>query len=608
MGKIGERIEQIVKTFGIEIEFCTHDSEILSFTHIKVCTITHREQKWKIATDADYTLELVSPILEFDNAHEANSFKATLMATLDQLVRPEPTLKDCVERIDEFLRQQNIKYFGQDQQEKNGNNKEIEKNTDPGQDQPNKKRKIEYEEKNIETIKYISKTELVKELDFHNWDEDTNLERVLAQKKKIDTLDNEKVQEHLQGVMLSPSKKHGGLPSSQLNHPMSLVNYVWYSTSIKEPKAWYRLINSSQDDFLKNWREKKKKSIIAQYEHLNQYKNWTQRYLNDDYLEQRQDNNIPIWHRYWFWLVSIREILEKTFNHTSEEQSNIEFQNFKTQVLNTDIKEPIEDNPLSKMSTEKWQKILLLDSAIDIDKTSETITISDRPPEIKYSAMYIIIHKLISGALGVLSETEQGKLQKMIMDMQGELDADVLQSCVVNREFLHFHYALKDLTPLWFKGSLGDVILSIKDKKVKASLILNLRKIKSDDVEEILNNNLKFLGRIYMLNEYFNHGNSYDWEEFKETLLPSVSGFVRQFEKGKLELLDQWDNILNFTYSAIQGKRREQNIQDEDNVQGEIPAFLNRTEVPPWEGRWDTIKRPIQTDSTTEFLVEHRNN
>ncbi|NEP86285.1 MAG: hypothetical protein F6K18_05305 [Okeania sp. SIO2C2] len=588
MGKVGERIEQINETFGIEVEFCTHDSEILSFTHIEVCTIKHKGNDWKIETDADYTLELVSPILTFDNAKEANQFKATLMATLDQLVREEPTLGKCVESIKGFLETQtNIKYF------------------------------IEIKEEIKETrIKYILQTGLLKELNFHNWDEDTNLERVIAQRKKINTLDNEKVQEHLQGVMLSPSKKHGGLPSSQLNHPMSLNTYVWYSMYIKEPKAWFRVIASSKDDFLNRWRNKKIESIKTQYKHLDD--NWKQRYLNDDYLEQRQDNNIPIWHRYWFWLVSIREILEKALNYRSEGEKIEELDKFKAKLLTTKIKEPISEAQLfwNKSKTPEWiENILFEDSGMKSNTVQDTKEISNDPSQLK-SAMYVTIHKLISGALGVLSEEKQGELQEMIMAMQGEIDADVLKSCVANPEFLHFHYALKDLTPLWFKGSLGDVIFSINDTNIKLELKKSLEKLKSDDVEYILNNNLKFLGRIYMFNEYFNYGNSYDWEEFRETLLPSVSGFVRQFNKGKDQLVEEWDNInSNFTYEKIQEKRKNENIQDQENIQDEDhakekkPAFLNRTAVPAWEGRWDTIKKPIrQNGKTTEFLVEHRNN
>ena len=52
-------------TYGIEVEFGTHDNQLLSFTHLEVVHLIPpvglEEHGWKIETDADYTLELVSP-------------------------------------------------------------------------------------------------------------------------------------------------------------------------------------------------------------------------------------------------------------------------------------------------------------------------------------------------------------------------------------------------------------------------------------------------------------------------------------------------------------------------------------------------------------------
>ena len=578
MGKQAELFDSIEKTFGIEVEFCTHDSEILSFTHIEPCTIIHQEQEWKIETDADYTLELVSPILMFEDHKKANEFKTSLMATLDTIVRSKPTLGECVKKISEFLgNQKQIKYLSSDQEQK---------------EKLNKKSEV--------SIKYIQKKELIKELDYHNWDSDTNLERVIAQKREIDidtSFNDEKVAEYLKSIILSPSKKHGGLPSSQLNHPMSLRTYVWYSAFIKETRAWIRVLASSKENFQSDWREKKRESIKKQYGHLTD--TWKKRYLNDDYMDQRQDEKIPIWHRYWFWLVSIREITYKhQFKIAKKPLGNNYFQKVKDIVKQIPLSHPLPDNSDQVWEEEEYKKLLdtiyKYETGIFVNEEASPIeeNLSNLPQHL-YSAMYVTIHKLVSGALGVLSESEQSKLQKIIFDMQGELDdEDVLKSCVANPEFLQFHYALKDLTPLWFKGALGDVLRSFSQEDIK-QIQTFLTDLKSEDVEEILNNNLKFLGRIYVVNEYFNHGNAYDWDEFKEDLLPSVSGFVRQFAKGQQQLVNVLKNqeIRYYTYEAL-AKKTQNN------------KFLDREKVPAWEGRWDTIKPPMKS----EFLVEHRNN
>lgn len=607
MGKIAEHIGHFKDTFGIEIEFCTHDSELLNFTHIEVCTFEEQddgrdltEREWKIETDADYTLELVSPILYFENQKQANKFKIALMGELDRIVRSKPTLDVCIEQIITFLT-------------------EIDKKL-------GEKFKNRF---NFLPVKYIKKNILIEEINSHNWDTGINLERAIAIKQRIKKNQNFDVKEQLfKNVILSPSKKHGGLPSSQLNHLMELRSYVWYCVNIKESRAWYRLLSAYQDDFLEKWRKKKRSLIKLQYKHLNT--TWQERYLNDDYLERRQNENIPIWHRYWFWLVSIRQIAFRatTTTTTTEKHDSLAFDSIKKIVM----AEGIMEHPIDPRRYQEIQSIKIdlskLKNTVDTLEIGLKIDAPDKPIVNEkiivrtnlftpiFSVMYVTIHKLISGALGVLSESEQLKYQAMNMDMKGEIsNENVLKSCVNNSEFLDFHYALKDLTPLWFKGALGDVLLKLQNEKEDdfKLLIKALQELNSDDVEKILNDNLNFLGRIYTLNEYFHHDNPYNWDEFKAELMPSVSGFVRQFEKGRKELVDVLfnDNIESYTYEKLRTKTSDK--------------FLDRTNVPPWEGRWDTIKPPIEAKKPTRkgkmkgkevnkegreirFLIEHRNN
>ncbi|MGS7838822.1 hypothetical protein ACVMVB_14825, partial [Stenotrophomonas maltophilia] len=62
IGKGGEALTD--NTYGIEIEFCTHDSVIFAFTHIVagVFNITGT-LPWKLESDSGNVFELVTPPL-----------------------------------------------------------------------------------------------------------------------------------------------------------------------------------------------------------------------------------------------------------------------------------------------------------------------------------------------------------------------------------------------------------------------------------------------------------------------------------------------------------------------------------------------------------------
>ena len=92
--------------------------------------------------------------------------------------------------------------------------------------------------------------ELVDKLSWENWDEDTDLDRVLAGKGIIERFPvgdaDRNVQTMLENVMVTASRKHGGLPSSQFNVPQKLWQYVSYQVSAKRNKAWERLLGSAE--------------------------------------------------------------------------------------------------------------------------------------------------------------------------------------------------------------------------------------------------------------------------------------------------------------------------------------------------------------------------
>ena len=105
MGKGLENFDD--NTYGIEIEFCTHSEEMLSFTHIEVCYLfvdgSDKKDGWKIETDSYYTFELVSPILHFKTQEEARDFRNSLMEFLELSVMNGISLGSLMKRLNLFV-------------------------------------------------------------------------------------------------------------------------------------------------------------------------------------------------------------------------------------------------------------------------------------------------------------------------------------------------------------------------------------------------------------------------------------------------------------------------------------------------------------------------
>jgi hypothetical protein len=72
-------------SYGFEIEFCTHDSTVFSFTHMHAAYFDFRPENmglWRVETDSGNVLELVSPPLFFARLEDAHEFKQHLSAQL----------------------------------------------------------------------------------------------------------------------------------------------------------------------------------------------------------------------------------------------------------------------------------------------------------------------------------------------------------------------------------------------------------------------------------------------------------------------------------------------------------------------------------------------
>lgn len=573
-----ENIEN--NTYGIEIEFGTHDNQMLSFTHIEVCYLflkgAERYKGWKIETDADYTLELVSPILKFKTQVDARDFRNKLMRFLERMVRTGILLGSLMNHLKKFVAQ-HFEFAG---------DKWIYAEQDSDV------------QENLLDIEWINNKEMLKALSWENWDEDTDLQRVLASRRMLEAGDNINIEQEMKQVLLTKSRKHGNLPSSQLNLPLPLEALVPYETKDKRDKAWKRLLEDpASDEAIK----KKMKELVDVYPELfgNEEEPpyikgdlvWKAKYFNRDYIESRIEEKIPFWQRYWLWLETF--FVSASFLMSENETSGIEGQlkNYESTVNS------IVDSPLYSSTEQAKEKMKDLKSTNTL-KGGEFFSGTDRVGLI----VYITICKIVSGTFSEMSETLQKVAQEKIMDLKGNMTMDQIKCSIPNNQFMQFHYALKDLTSLWFKATLMDTLAAEDDDGKKAEMkIKNFPDVLiADVVSAVLYNNLRLLGWYFSVLDANNEGFKYDWDAFCAYNMPSIPQFKAQLESTCRQLKDYLNAPTVKCIATL-------NELPPDKV-----IFLQRSypqgNIAPWEGRWDTMKPVIKSEKPPRYLVEHRNN
>ncbi|MCK9397234.1 MAG: hypothetical protein M0Q44_16815 [Methylobacter sp.] len=564
-------------TYGIEIEFGTHNCEMLSFTHIEVWNLYPDPEKyqsdeekckkngWKIETDADYTLELVSPILQFYDQANARKYKTLLMRFLQQELKNGILITELTKKIKTFVE------------------------TDFTYDPASGFWTFALNSPAVGLIPdFINKVDLIHDLAWFNWDEDSDLEKVLASKKILGSESGTDYRDNtLNSIVLTPSRKHGGLPSSQMNIPLSLDSYVKYDLKYKLSKAWDRLleVNLSEEKG-PVYRKKMKDKLVAAYPGLAGDPVWKAKYLNDDYLDAQVDSKTPIWHRYWLWL--------DTFTRCADLLSDEKLD--------------------SKRIANKYKQ--------DIDKlikNSEFLSLEQAKTEIQrfklnflefptayYPLTYLSVQKLVSGALSEMSEEQQGIAQQKVMALNGDMDMEDILDAFPGKAFFQFHYALKDLTSLWFKSPLVEVI---QTEKAGTEFCAAFKKfdpaVVADVITTVLEANLSLLGWYYGVAQANNQEFDYEWDDFLSYNMPSVTAFGAEL----LETCVQFHAYLN------------SNLIEPPYVLctvAQLPpdeaTFLQRIypekkgAIARWEGRWDTMKKPITQTNPPRYLIEHRNN
>ena len=569
MGTIARNVELIdgANTFGIEIEFCSHDNPMMGFTHIEVCQI----EKWKIETDADNTLELVSPILVFDSHEAAAAFQNELMMFLQSLLpddfhgtaRMPMTLEMVTKRIKEFLEKATFKYQAGER------------------------------EADMQ-ITFPEKAAFLKEINEYNWDDTASTFAALTGKEILAGAEFE-FPEYAGTVLVRKSQKGGGMPSSQLNLPMRLSDYVQYCIDVKEVRALRRVVaisglndESQVEPYVQQWVEKRV-ALLEQYKVGDRAR--CERLAKQALEEDKED----LWTQNAFWLLLIRRLAA----HLACEKNGEWPRSVKAKTK--DIKEVnLKTFPAVKKA---------LDACLEEAKKA------GKPYTPKFDICYVVAHKIITGACGSLSEEPQLEVQKKVMAEASAILATARESQAkasktaedlnrilriselgmseiveeatrgTDQELLAMHSGLKDLTPLWFKGALADVMLEFQ-KKVKPETLVD----PLEQVPQILDDLVKetmadIKGLLYA---------AYEPVVLPAGLIQKVGEVARS-----LSAAIQSKQLANYTATRMH-----------DALRG--AQFLERPEgIPAWEGRPDTLHPPIQVQGgrgVDLYLVEHRNN
>jgi hypothetical protein len=251
----------------------------------------------------------------------------------------------------------------------------------------------------------------------------------------------------------------------------------------------------------------------------------------------------------------------------------------------------------------------------DIDVQSLTIE------QLKHRALiFITANKILTGALGYLSERNQLALQEIawhkqstaaIIDDGGAKYQELLRSRNINIKWAEYHSSLKDLTGLWFKAALIDVM----DKE----------NLGIDFYERLLVVLRWNAGRCWGL--ALERAVRLMKDEKWDALWDKREGYSDELEV--LPWRELWTAIVevetvlaNYLEQDFIPKLRQRKEQQERTPQApltpifQLPqrserVFLHFPYTMPWEGRYDTmiesIPYPDQYRPWT-YLIEHRFN
>jgi len=238
----------------------------------------------------------------------------------------------------------------------------------------------------------------------------------------------------------------------------------------------------------------------------------------------------------------------------------------------------------------------------------------------RYAFVYLVAYKVLTGALGALSEPNQLALQNVAWDNQStramvdnrRSSYPALVNSQVNppnedwRDWLPYHSHLKDLLSLWFKGALWEVVSQedLDGKKLQEKELEEKNVEETNLSEEWYTKFAKALGRTPGI----------AWENALSKWLRVLQSKTSSKQELNVELLSRTIARVetDLARDLARYAPRVWNQESRPYFEFTLPPvadrpFLHYSAESPWEGRYDTmvaVKQPYNGRWT--YLIEHR--
>ena len=480
IGKGGESIAD--NTYGIEIEFCTHDSVVFQFTHVEAASFHFDAgEPWKLESDSDNIFELVSPPLTFDTLAHAYDFKALLVAALLKSIRE-------------------------------------------------------------------AMTSGINAIPFARWA--AGFGNILL------GLIRSQIQAGLLRMSLPTTGQTHWSTWQAVGNELVVANV---DDGINIPAA--RLLHLQHQD---DWAAYTQRIILAR----------CSKFWSEGYSSQM---NLPMSLNGYF-LYMLRKTHDRVYS---------------ARIVAREKLVDTRDN--RKLNAWYWRHVVLrawCAYVITLGATPGADHLLRGGHLAKSALLYLVAGKVLTGAMAELGEEPQMAMQVAAWNASSTSAIEADDPKVANKAWAPYHSALKDLTGLWLKASLLDVMRT-QDAETYRWAVEDLpAALMRTDVWDFALMEWDILDRLAPLRSKL------DWDDLDDFS-------VRAFRA-----------VLCSKAQAVAVGLAHALRQLDPLVQGppDLPApderpFLQRAGVPMWEARYDTLYPPIIVPGQpTRYLVEHRNN
>lgn len=543
-----------MNTYGFEIEFTTHDNALLKYTHMEIAKMDVVADgavlsgiPMKLETDSSDVLELVTPPFYFDSKYKVRLFRALLSRFIVSTVRTPITLdqwkglhwgENLIAYIEIFWRCASGLDVDLTEELINEKYNECEQARE-AQRVDGKGGEWTFEREGC------TADSLRAESNINNIDDGINIAAATYLKGKPD---HELMTDIANTVLVASMKDYPDGCSTQTTTPMSIDEYYGYVVDSKIKKS-HKRINSI---------------ITREINESEQYANLTW-------------SKTERWIKNWVWFGILSASKELVMGVDPDENGSPHCKKLRKAIDDLSVSNDGNDMDEKRCITE----VEALNAVIASASEQNRLASEDE------SFVYVLVNKIVSGALGALSEAGQLEMQRNADERQTScamISSDNVRH-IENSFWNDYHSSMKDLTPLWFKGWLTQLAQE-KGEVVCTRVSARLALLTAPTWLKILRAQYYITDEICDLNEY-----------------KAVPEFLWM---GK-DLRNRLASTLSEVSAATAGMLVEAERPDPT---AQVHGFLEYDTVNyPWEGRKDTMMPVIEVPASPKrYLVEHRNN